>query len=237
MVDELVRALRRASTGPGCRARRPADFAPPGGICLVGWLGDEPVAVGAREAPRARTSPRSSACTSRRPGARRASRARCSAALEDAARDARLRAGAARHRAAAAARASAVPVGRLPRDRRLQRQPGRVVLGREGPLAPAASGSPSSTARAGDGGASGAAQRASASSPGSIVTTRSPASAGEDVQRRAAPWSAQLDPTRAAATRRSDAELLDAPRAVPPRCGASPRRSPPPGSSQSARSP
>ncbi len=46
MVDELVQHYGRIDR-PGMPSATAADFSPPGGICLVGWLADEPVAVGA----------------------------------------------------------------------------------------------------------------------------------------------------------------------------------------------
>jgi len=46
MVDELDRFYGRIDR-PGMPSADPADFSPPTGVCLVGWLGAEPVCVGA----------------------------------------------------------------------------------------------------------------------------------------------------------------------------------------------
>ena len=46
MVDELEAFYGRIDR-PGMPSATPSDFAPPGGVCLVGWIGDEPVCVGA----------------------------------------------------------------------------------------------------------------------------------------------------------------------------------------------
>lgn len=46
MVDELAAFYGRIDR-PGMPSATASDFAPPGGICLVGWLGEAPVCVGA----------------------------------------------------------------------------------------------------------------------------------------------------------------------------------------------
>ncbi len=46
MVDELEAFYGRIDR-PGMPSATPADFAPPRGVCLVGYLGGEPVCVGA----------------------------------------------------------------------------------------------------------------------------------------------------------------------------------------------
>ena len=127
-------------------------------------------------------------------------------ALEDAARELRLRPRAARHRAAAAARARAVPVRRLPRDPRLQRQPGRRRSGARR-SSRAAAGSPSTTATAAT-----AARQARPSGPrrarpGRASPTSVAGVGGEDVQRREAGGRAPR-PTPSGRHSSVDAELL-----------------------------
>jgi len=46
MIDELEAFYGRIDR-PGMPSATAGDFAPPDGVCLVGWIGDEPVCVGA----------------------------------------------------------------------------------------------------------------------------------------------------------------------------------------------
>ncbi len=47
MVAEIARLYGSRLDVPGKPSASPAELGPPSGACLVGWLGEEPVAVGA----------------------------------------------------------------------------------------------------------------------------------------------------------------------------------------------
>ncbi len=128
MVAELAELYGSRLDGPGSPSARPEELGPPHGACLVGYLDGGAVAVGAVK----RLD--DALCEIKRMYVAPAGRGRGLArallgALEDEARrlgypTVRLDTGPGQPHAP-----RAVPLGRIPRDPRLQRQPAGVVLG------------------------------------------------------------------------------------------------------------